>query len=303
MSLKQWQQEAIELKRLGRSGRAIARILGRSKSSVNSFFQGLEAQRWFAKHTENKGPRVLFLDIETRFLVTQGWGLFNQNFGLEQIQEDWTILSYSAKFLNDDNVMYSDVSDKTEDDLLEELYHLFDTSDFVIGHNLDRFDLPKIRARMIARGFPPHSPVRTIDTLKIAKQEFKFTSNRLAYLTDLLCKVHKKQDHSKFAGHKLWKEFVKGNPEAIQCMRDYNQADVTSLEELYLILAPWSTKAPQFELYEEEIDMSAWEPCGYVYTNLAKYQKFRNKETGQFKRGRVNLLSKEERSSLLANIT
>lgn len=301
--MKQWQQEAIELKKQGYSGRTIAGILGRSKSSVNSFFQRLEAQQGFVKHTENKGPRVLFLDIETRFLVTQGWGLFNQNFSLEQIQEDWTILSYSAKFLNDDQVMYSDVSNKTEDDLLEELYHLFDTSDFVIGHNLDRFDLPKIRARMIARGFPPHSPVRTIDTLKIAKQEFKFTSNRLAYLTDLLCKAHKKQDHSKFAGHKLWKEFVKGNPEAIQCMRDYNQADVTSLEELYLILAPWSTKAPQFELYEEEIDMSAWEPCGYAYTNLAKYQKFRNKKTGQFKRGRINLLSKEERSSLLANIT
>ena len=72
ISLKQWQQEAIELKMLGRSGRAIARILGRSKSSVNSFFQGLEAQQCFTKHTENKGPRVLFLDIETRFLKFGG---------------------------------------------------------------------------------------------------------------------------------------------------------------------------------------------------------------------------------------
>lgn len=303
MSLKQWQQEAIELKKQGYSGRTIASILGRSKSSVNSFFQGLHAQKEFVKCVEHKGPRVLFLDIETRFIVTQGWGLFNQNFSLEQIQEDWSILSYSAKFLNSDEVIYSDVSEKTEDDLLEELYHLFDTSDFVIGHNLDRFDLPKIRARMIARGFPPHSPVRTIDTLKIAKQEFKFTSNKLAYLTNLLCKANKKSDHAKFAGFSLWKEFVRGNPEAIKTMREYNQADVTSLEELYLILAPWSTKAPQFELYEDEVDMSAWEPCGYVYTNLAKYEKFRNKSTGQFKRGRINLLSKEERSSLLANIT
>lgn len=36
--MKQWQQEAIELKGLGLSGRAIARALGRSKSSVNNFF-------------------------------------------------------------------------------------------------------------------------------------------------------------------------------------------------------------------------------------------------------------------------
>lgn len=303
MSMKQWQIEAIELKRQGYSGRTIARILGRSKSSVNSFFQGLEVGAAVEKVQFVKGPRVLFLDIETRPLVLQGWALFNQNFGLEQIQEDWTILSYSAKFLNSDEVIYSDVSEKTEDDLLEELYNLFDISDFLIGHNLDRFDLPKIRARMITRGFAPHSPVRTIDTLTIAKQEFKFTSNKLAYLTNLLCKTNKKLDHSKFAGHKLWKEFIKGNPEAIQEMRDYNMCDVTSLEELYLLLAPWSKKAPQFELYEDEVDMSAWEPCGYVYTNLAKYEKFRNKNTGQFKRGRINLLSKEERSSLLANIT
>ena len=301
--MKQWQGEAIELKKQGYSGRTIAGILGRSKSSVNSFFQGLEAQKELVKPVEHKGPRVLFLDIETRPLVLQGWALFNQNFGLEQIQEDWTILSYSAKFLNSEEVIYSDVSEKTEDDLIAELHELFDKSDFLIGHNLDRFDLPKIRARMITRGFPPHSPVRTVDTLKIAKQEFKFTSNRLAYLTNLLCKTNKKLDHAKFAGHKLWKEFVKGNPEAIQEMREYNMCDVTSLEELYLILAPWSTKAPQFELYEDEVDMSAWEPCGYVYTNLAKYEKFRNKKTGQFKRGRINLLSKEERSSLLANIT
>lgn len=36
--MKQWQQEAIKLKEQGYSGRAIARILGRSKSSVNDFF-------------------------------------------------------------------------------------------------------------------------------------------------------------------------------------------------------------------------------------------------------------------------
>ena len=40
--MKEWQQEAVKLKQQGYSGRTIAGILGRSKSSVNSFFQGLE---------------------------------------------------------------------------------------------------------------------------------------------------------------------------------------------------------------------------------------------------------------------
>lgn len=39
MTLKQWQQEAVKLKEQGYSGRAIARILGKSKSTVNAFFQ------------------------------------------------------------------------------------------------------------------------------------------------------------------------------------------------------------------------------------------------------------------------
>lgn len=96
---------------------------------------------------------------------------------------------------------------------------------------------------------------------------------------------------------------MKGNPEAIQAMRDYNCLDVTSLEELYFILAPWSSKLPVFDVYfEEQIDMSNWVEEGYVYSNLGKYKQYRNILTGQYRRGRTNLLSKEKRSQLLANI-
>lgn len=228
--------------------------------------------------------------------------MFDQNFGIEQIQEDWSILSYSCKWLHSDEVIYSDVSEKTEDDLLWELHALLNEASFIVGHNAKRFDLPKIRARMVARGLPPHSPVRVIDTLHIAKQEFKFSSNKLAYLTKLLCKSHVKGGHEKFAGHILWQQWLKGNPEAISAMRDYNCLDVTSLEELYFILAPWSSKLPVFEAYFDDVDMSTWVHDGYAYTNFGKYEQFRNKVTGQYRRGKKNLLSKEKRSQLLANI-
>lgn len=109
---------------------------------------------------------------------------------------------------------------------------------------------------MITRGFKPHSPVRVIDTLEIAKKEFAFTSNKLLHLTRLLCKKNQKSDHGKFAGHSLWKEFVKGNPEAIAEMREYNQIDAVSLQELYEILAPWSSTLPLFEVYQDNFDNS-----------------------------------------------
>lgn len=257
---------------------------------------------WIKSKKSQTSARVLVLDIETKYLLLEGWQMFNQNFSVDQIAEDWSILSYSAKWLGKDEVIYSDVTEKTEDDILQELHHLLDYADFVIAHNGKRFDLKKIRARMITRGFQPYSPVRIIDTLEIAKTEFAFTSNKLLYLTRLLCKKTQKSDHGKFAGHMLWKEFLKGNPEAIETMRNYNIIDVVSLQELYFIMAPWSSKLPNFDIYEDNIVNSDWEEYGFTYTNLAKYQQYRHKVTGQFRRGRTNLLSKEERSKLLANI-
>lgn len=41
---------------------------------------------------------------------------------------------------------------------------------------------------------------------------------------------------------------------------------------------------------------------GFHYSNLGKYKKYRHKITGQQKRSRVNLLPKEKKDSLLANI-
>ena len=145
--------------------------------------------------------------------------------------------------------------------------------------------------------------MRVIDTLEIAKKEFAFTSNKLLHLTRLLCKKNQKSDHGKFAGHSLWKEFVKGNPEAIAEIREYNQIDVVSLQELYEILAPWSSTLPILEVYEDEVvDMSDWVVDGYVYTNMGKYDRYRNIKTGQYRRGSKNLLSREKRESLLRNI-
>lgn len=300
MLQQSWHNKVLELYQEGLSGRKISKVIGVSKTQVNDFLRKYFAQE--KKEQDNK-PKVLVLDIETRYMMLEGWGLFNQNFSVDQIAEDWSILSYSAKYLDSDDVIYSDVSEKTEDDILEELHKLLDEAHFVIAHNGRRFDLKKIRARMITRGFKPYSPVRILDTLEICKKEFAFTSNKLLYLTRLLCKNTQKSDHELFAGHKLWQAFLKGNPDAIKCMREYNIIDVVSLEELYKLIAPWSSTLPVFEVYEESDNISEdWEECGFVYTNLAKYQQYKHKVTGQYRRGRVNLLSKEQRSALLANI-
>ncbi len=300
---KDWKTQAVALALTGMSWRKVAKELSVSKSTCSDYLRKHFSFEKVEVKEDKKGPRILFIDIETRQLTLEGFALFNQNFSLEQIAEDWSILSVSYKWAGEDEVYYHDVSEMTEDELLQIVYELFDAAHFICGHNAKRFDYKKLRARWIARGFKPNSPVRILDTCEIAKSEFSFTSAKLQYLTNLLCRSHKKSGHAKFPGFTLWREFIRGNPEAIDEMRSYNMLDVTSLEELYFILEPWSTKLPNFDVYREELSSDEWEDTGkFVYTNLGCYTEYRNKKTGQYRRGRTNLLSKEKRSELLANI-
>lgn len=302
----------IALDEQGYSASEIAAQTGIGKSTITDFLRKESWVQWWEDYGDvikmsetirSQYANVLVLDIETSQMFLGGWGLFNQNYSLEQIEKDWTLLSYSAKWVGEDEVFYSDVTEKTEDDLLSELHGLLDVADFVIAHNGRRFDMKKIKARMIIKGMQPFSPVRIIDTLEIAKSEFGFTSNKLQYLTDVLCKSKKKSAHAKFSGYLLWKEFLAGNLEAISEMREYNIMDVESLEELYFILAPWSNKLPNFDVYNDDVvNMENWEHVGYHCTNLGKYDKYRHRSTGMYRRGRKNLLSKEKREQLLANI-
>lgn len=315
-----WKTKAIDLASTGMSWRKIAKKLNKPKSTVSdalrSHFKGYvrpsEIKPLVGTVNSSQShcvpvdgtPRILFLDVETNRLLFGGWSMYNAFFGLEQIEEDWTILSFGYKWYEDEDVTYLDVVDHgSEFEILEHLHKVLSEADFVIGHNLRRFDMKKIKARMIAFGMKPFGNPRVIDTLEIAKREFGFTSNKLAYLTNLLCKKYIKSSHEKFHGYLLWKEFASGNREAIQEMRDYCRLDVLSLQELFEIMAPWDSKLPNFDVYFDKVfDNEVWEKVGYQYTNLGKYDKLRHKVTGQHRRGYKNLLSKEKRESLLRNI-
>lgn len=309
MIFKEWHNTALELRDKGFSGRAIAKLIGKSKTQVNDLFKSMFSTTQEMKpNVEKKGPRILLYDIETAPLKAHLWSMWQQGVGLNQIETDWHLLSFCAKWLGEDEIYYYDQRNalNIEDDseLLSKLWDLLNEADIVIGQNSKKFDTKKVNARFILNGFPKPSTFRQVDTLEIAKQEFGFTSNKLEYMTDKLCTEHKKSKHKKFHGHELWSECLKGNMEAWDEMESYNRDDVLSLEELYNILSSWSTKLPNFDIYVDELlDMSVWEKDGFHYTNFGKYQKYRNKKTGQQKRSRVNLLTKEQRENILVNIT
>ena len=216
------------------------------------------------------------------------------------------------KWQHEDEVMYQDKRESwdCEDDseLLEGIWKLLDEADIVVGQNSKRFDEKKLNARFIMNGMKPPSSYRSIDTLEIAKRHFGFTSNKLEYMSDKLCKRYKKLKHGKFAGFELWKECLRGNPAAWDEMEDYNVHDVLALEELYDVMKPWYKAHPNLNLYTNTDDVSCvcgandWEHNGYHYTNLSKFDRFRCNGCGATNRGRVNLLTESKRKTVKMNV-
>lgn len=302
---KEWHVAALELRGYGHGSRKIARTLGIGKSTVNDFFKKYDDN--LINEVVKEGPRILVYDIETAPMLAHVWRMWDNNVGLNQIQEDWYILSFAAKWLGEEEIFYydqRDAVDQTDDTyILSKLWSLLNEADIIIGQNVRKFDTKKVNARFIMNGFPKPSTYRQIDTMVIAKEQLGMTSNKLEYLAEKLCPEHVKSKHSKFPGHTMWVECMKGNREAWEEMESYNRDDIIATEGVYNVLSSWDSKLPNFDVYVDGIlDMSDWVEDGYHYTNLAKYKRYRNIHTGVQRRSRVNELSKEKRQQLLANI-
>lgn len=262
---------------------------------------------------KKSGPRIGLIDIETAPIEGRVWGLFDQNIGLNQITQEWAILSFVFKELGapKKSLMYLDNSEKEDprDDyeLCGALWQILHECDILIAQNGKRFDRKKIVARLIMHGFPPPSPVKIEDTMLMARQVAAFTSNKLEWLTTYLTKTAKSK-HREFPGFELWSECLAGNPKAWKAMRKYNIPDVTSMEQLYLRLRPWVRGHTNVVVYSDDEGMacpvcgsSKVEEDGFSYTNVGKYRRYHCTACMAWSRGRRTLNTVEKRKNLLSN--
>jgi hypothetical protein len=243
------------------------------------------------------------------------WGLWDQNVGLNQIDQDWSILSYSAKWLDSEEVVYEDTfyqrNQRDDRKLCKSIWKLMNEADIIVGQNHERFDVKKINARFVQHGLPPTSPFRCIDTMRVAGRVFGFTSKKLEYMTDKLCKKYKKLKHGRFPGFELWAAFLARNEDAQQEMQTYNEHDVRATEELYLIMRPWIKGHPNVNLYTRGLigklacpncGSTALRKKGFRFTQLGKYQRYLCTDCGAWPHGRKALITKEDRENLLGNV-
>jgi hypothetical protein len=262
----------------------------------------------------SSAPSILTLDIETAPLRSYHWGLWDQNIGLEQIESEWSILSYSAKWLGEKRVRFEHTggrgADKVRDDkaLMQSLWELLQEADIVVAQNGKEFDIKKINARMLMHGMPPYRPInRVIDTMQEAKKRFSFTSNKLAWLSKYLTPA-KKSEHKEFPGFELWAECLKDNPRAWRVMGKYNAQDVVATEQLYLRLRPWIEGHPNLATYIEGAG-ACCPKClskqlvsnGYRTNQYGCYRRLQCQGCGGWAFERQTTLTASNRRALLGN--
>lgn len=259
-SLTSTQKTQIDLLNgLGYTRRKIAEVvLGRDtrNSTVTDYLLGKDDKQEDVEALlmAKGGPNTLLIDIETMFQIFGGFGRFNQNFSEAQVFENSKLLCACAKWLGSQHMIEISPEDfsewhtpGTQEAMLWKAWNLLDRAEYVIAHNVS-FDTKMLNAFFITNGLPKPSPYRIIDTLRIARQNFRFDSNKLDSLGKFLG-VGRKVDHTGIA---LWMDCYKGDTDAWRHMIEYNVQDVLLLEDVYYKLRPWDKNHPNLSIHFDD---------------------------------------------------
>lgn len=235
---------------------------------------------------ENYEPRVLLYDLETGPNLAYVWGKYQQD--VIRFQSEWQLLSFAYKWLGEKSVKAEAQDTQTEEELVAKLHSLLDEADIVIAHNGDQFDQRMANAKFIEFEMDPPSPYRSVDTKKVARRYFRFTSNKLDDLGDKLGLGRKAQT----GGFDTWLGCMEGNQTAWNKMKRYNKQDVALLEKIYLRLRPWTENHPNVAVIANEPDgcpkcgSDELQKRGTRQTNTQTYQRYQCQGCGGWCRSR-----------------
>jgi hypothetical protein len=191
-----------------------------------------------------KEPIIRVIDLELLPMVLLGYGIYDQNFSVNQILEDTSLASFAYSDVGSDEIHYHEVNWKKnprEDRALaKKLLEVMSEADIILGQNSDRFDVRVANEKFFRYELGQARPVKYLDTKKMGKRNFYFPSYSLEYMSDRYCET-KKLTNRKFPGIQLQRACLEKNPEAWEEMRIYNIIDVKSTKELAIKMAPWGS--------------------------------------------------------------
>ena len=263
------------------------------------------------KEEVETGAKILILDIETAPIRAKVWGIWNQNISIDQIGQDWFMMTWAAKWLFEDKVYSAKLTGKEalkQDDkrIVKGIWQMLNEADIVVAHNGDKFDLPRLNTRFIVHKLNPPLPYQSIDTLKHIKRQFAFTSNKLDFVNRILELPRK----VKTDGFILWDKCYIGDEKSLAKMEEYNINDVRILEDTYLRLRPWIKPHPNTGLFILDEKECRCPSCGSnkleeqgkrYYTTVNLYATYRCTNCGATARKRTTDTNIKQRRHILSS--
>lgn len=191
-------------------------------------------------------PKILIYDLEVSPNLGYAYGMWDTR--ILKIKEYASIMSISWKWLGEDEVHHASLANiprkkgSSSNKALTRLIHqLFDEADVVIAHNAYRFDNPVSNAGFARHGLLPPSPYKTVDTLRVARSQFKFPGGNSLNELGAYLGVGVK---SEVTVRDLWYDCLRGDQQAWKLLEEYNNQDVVLLEGVYKKLLPWIKNHP-----------------------------------------------------------
>jgi DNA polymerase III alpha subunit (gram-positive type) len=251
--------------------------------------------------------KIGVFDIETLPMDVITWGMRDQYINNDQVLNDICFLAWSLKPLNE-ATFYSDILTPEEAvnrdarRITLSCWNILSTYDIIIGHNLSGFDKKMVNTFFLEYGLPPLKYIE-IDTLVVARNNFRFSSNKLDAINSALG-IKNKMEHG---GIEVWKGCRVGDKAALSLMNSYNIKDVEITEDLYFKVRPY-VRNINLALYNE-IEEQQCPICGCkdlknegtYKTSAGVWDSLRCLNCGALSRGKFNHLTTEKKKSLLIN--
>lgn len=230
-------------------------------------------------------PKIVTIDIETSPNISYTWGLWQQNVSLSQLIEASRVLCFAAKWHDKKTVEFYSEDNMSHADMIRKAWEIFDEADIVVSYNGPAFDIKHLQREFVLAGMTPPSPFTNVDLLKTARQQFKFPSNKLDYVGQVM-ELGQKVKH---AGFDLWIRVMSGEKKAWAEMKRYNVQDVRLTEALFDYLTPWIKGLPHAGIWAGErccakCGGTELKHTGWHHTKLSTYAKLQCQSCGGWNR-------------------
>lgn len=178
----------------------------------------------------SKKPKILFFDVETS--PNEGF-YWNKQYDTNIIKRtrDAEMLCFAYKW--QDKKRLHGASQATAGDekrMINLLHPVFNEMDYLVGHNVNKFDRRWSNTVFGRSGLTQPAPYKIIDTMTIMKKHFYLPS----YSMEESAKFFDIDTRKKKIGWEVWEACIEDkDKEAYAILLDYNKQDIRVLEALY----------------------------------------------------------------------